>query len=457
MRRVSFAAIQADTDDAPAERIEQAGSSTVTDRVAARALADGEPVWPTLVMSSRYNEREVAVRGRYERIAPTLDERSRRLFAANETLQFGHGGLAAVARATGLARSTIRRGMKELGTAGTGGPPAGKLRKAGAGRKKHELMDPGLVPALRALVEPATRGDPESPLLWISKSASQIAGALSATGHVIGKSTTLRLLKQEGFTLQGTRKCLEGQNHPDRNKQFEGINELVKRYQRLGQPTISVDTKKKELVGPYSRNGRDWHTAGEGPDVLTHDFPNGVPKAVPYGVYDMARNTGWVSVGVSGDTAEFAVATIGRWWDNMGKDAYPDATDLLITADCGGSNGYRLRLWLLLLQQMANRTGLTISVAHLPPGTSKWNKIEHRLFSHITMNWRGQPLVSYEAVVGLIGNTTSRKGLAVRCELDTGEYVRGRRVTEEELQCVHVERDAFHGEWNYTVLPAPSV
>ncbi|MBA3406300.1 MAG: ISAzo13 family transposase [Gemmatimonadaceae bacterium] len=404
-------------------------------------------------MASRFPERETAVKGRYERIGPTLDERGRRLFAANEAVQFGFGGTEAVQRATGLSKSTIRRGIEDLEGLDPERTADRRQRRPGAGRKKADLKDPALLPALRSLLEPATRGDPESPLLWLSKSGAQTAAALTELGHPVSKSTALRLLKDEGFTLQAPKKVLEGTQHPDRNEQFEAINERVKVFQRDSQPVISVDTKKKELVGDYKNGGREWAPKGEGPKVLDHDFPNGVPKAVPYGVYDVTRNDGFVNVGVSGDTAEFAVATIGRWWTTMGKAAYPDATDLMITADCGGSNGYRVRLWRLLLQKLADETDLTITVMHLPPGTSKWNKIEHKMFSFISMNWRGRPLVSYEAIVNLIGNTRSKKGLAIRCEIDHAEYRKGRKVTDRELDAVHVERLDFHPEWNYVIFP----
>jgi hypothetical protein len=407
-------------------------------------------------MGSRYPEREEEVRGRFERIAASLDERGRRLFAANEAAQIGFGGVTAVRRATGIAASTIRRGLAELEDMDALGPPAGMQRRPGAGRKTVEVRDPALLRALNALLDPATRGDPESPLLHTSKSASHLVDALVEAGHTVSKSSILRVMKDEGFTLQGTRKRLEGTEHKDRDAQFEAINREVRRFQAMGQPAISVDTKKKELVGDYANKGRDWHVAANGPDVLTHDFPNGTPKAVPYGVYDLTRNEGWVSVGVSTDTAEFAVATIGRWWREMGRSAYPEATDLLITADCGGSNGYRVRLWRLMLQRLANETGLTITVAHHPPGTSKWNKIEHRMFSFISMNWRGRPLISYEAIVQLIGSTKTNKGLEIRCELDHGEYEKGRKVSDAELDAVIIERDAFHGEWNYTISPADS-
>ena len=405
-------------------------------------------------MASRYPDREEAVRGRFDRIVPTLDERGRRLFAANEAKQFGHGGLDAVARATGVSTGAISRGIAELADLDRLAPPAGLQRRPGGGRKRVEATDPGLVPALRALVDPATRGDPESPLLWTSKSATKLARELTNAGHPISPDTTLRLLKAQGFTMQGTRKALEGLGHVDRDLQFQHIHSEVLGFMAQGQPVISVDTKKKELVGEFTNRGREWHATGTGPDVLTYDFPNGVPKAVPYGVYDLARNDGWVSVGTSGDTAEFSTATIGRWWKHMGKSAYPDAKALFVTADGGGSNGYRLRLWRLSLQHLANETGLAITVSHFPPGTSKWNKIEHRMFSLISMNWRGRPLVSYETIVQLIGSTTSTQGLTIRCELDEGTYQTGTRVADDELSAVRIERQEFHGEWNYTIFPA---
>jgi len=409
--------------------------------------------WLHPAMPSRYPAREAAVRGRFERVGPTLDERGRRLFAAAEAAEFGHGGVAAVQRATGIAESTIRRGVRELADLEKHAPPEGMQRRPGGGRSRAEDKDPGLMAALEALLEPVTRGDPESPLRWTSKGLRRLAAELVERGHDVRKGVVARLLKDKGYTLQGTRKVLEGSHHPDRNEQFEFINEEAKRFQALEQPVISIDTKKKELVGAYANGGREWHPKGEGPKANTYDFPNGTPKAVPYGVYDLTRNEGWVSVGVSSDTAEFAANTILRWWETMGKEAYPEATDLMITADGGGSNSYRGRLWRLMVQRVADETGLAVSVAHLPPGTSKWNKIEHRMFSHITLNWRGRPLVSYEAIVQLIANTRTTKGLTIRCELDEGSYQKGRKVTEIELDSIHIERHSFHGEWNYTVYP----
>jgi len=404
-------------------------------------------------MSSRFPEREQQVRERFERLAPTLDERGRRLFAANEATQFGYGGVEAVRRATGLSSSTIKRGMAELGELDALAPPDGRQRRPGAGRRRVTDRDPGVLAALDQLLEPMTAGDPESPLRWTAKSTTRLASTLTEQGHPISADTVGRLLKAQGYTLQANRKSKSGANHPDRDAQFAHINALVKRFQAQGQPTISVDTKKKELVGEYKNSGQEWHQRGDGPHVNTYDFPNGKPKAVPYGVYDITRNEGWVSVGVSSDTAEFATATIERWWEQMGSKAYPDATDVLITADCGGSNGYRVRLWRLMLQQFADRTGLSFTVAHLPPGTSKWNKIEHRMFSFISMNWRGRPLVSYETIVQLIGSTRTTKGLEVRCEIDEGTYVTGMKVSDDTLDALHLERDEFHGEWNYTIYP----
>lgn len=406
-------------------------------------------------MSSRYPEHEEAVRGRYERIASTLDERARRLYAATEALQIGFGGIRAVQRATALSRGAIVRGIEELANLERSPIPPGHQRRPGGGRKNLVEKDPALLTELRSLLEPATRGDPESPLLWTSKSAPHLAAVLTEAGHPISPDTVLRLLHAEGFTLQAPTKRLEGTEHADRDAQFEHLSATVQDFIDVGSPVISVDTKKKELVGDYHKAGTEWHTKGEGPDVLTHDFPNDTPKAVPYGVYDIVRNTGWVSVGVSGDTGEFAVATMLRWWWHLGQPAYPDAKAILVTADCGGSNSYRSRLWRYQLQRFADETRLAVTVAHLPPGTSKWNRIEHRMFSHISMNWRGRPLVSYEAIVQLIGNTRTAKGLTIRCELDEGVYERGIRVSDEDLARLYIERDDFHGEWNYTIWPNP--
>ncbi len=417
------------------------------------AVARQDGGWSPHAMPSRYPDEEQAVRERFARIAPTLDERGRRLFAANEALAFGFGGPEAVARATGLSKGTIYRGMQELNDLERLAPPEGRQRRPGGGPKRLTERDPGLLPALNALLEPATRGDPESPLRWSSRSTAKLAAELTRAGHETSPDTVASILKQQGFTLQAARKTLEGKDHPDRDAQFCAINTATKEFIEDGQPVISVDTKKKELVGDYLNRGQEWHPKGAGPHVLTHDFPNAMPKAVPYGIYDLARNTGWVSVGVSGDTAEFSTATIRRWWTTMGKAAYPNAKSLLITADCGGSNGYRVRLWRKCLQRFADEAGLAITVMHFPPGTSKWNKIEHRMFSLISMNWRGRALVSYETIVQLIGSTRSKTGLTIRCELDEATYEKGIRVSDEELDDVVIERWDFHGEWNYTVFP----
>lgn len=396
----------------------------------------------------------MAVKERFERLGPTLDERGRRLFAANEAMSIGYGGVEAVRRATGISSTAIRRGMEELKDLDQRAPPPGRQRHPGGGRTPLIEKDAGLLPALKALLEPATRGDPESPLCWTSKSTTRLASELTASGHPTSPDTVARLLKKNGFTLQSTRKCKEGEDHPDRDAQFNLIYETTQSFMEDGLPVVSVDTKKKELVGEYANKGEEWHRKEEGPEVLTYDFPNGVPKAVPYGVYDLARNNGWVSVGTSSDTAGFSTATIGRWWKFMGKEAYPQAKSLLIMADGGGSNGYRVRLWKHCLQRLADETGLAISVMHFPPGTSKWNKIEHRMFSLISMNWRGRPLVSYETIVELIGHTTSTKGLTIRCELDQGTYERGKKVSDEELARVFLERWETHAEWNYTIFPS---
>jgi transposase len=384
---------------------------------------------------------ENRIRVRWARMKPLLDERQRRLLAASEALALGHGGIAAVQRATGLAWSTVRAGIDELQQIGAAPAAHGAVRRPGAGRPSLEDTQPGVGEALAALAEPARRGDPESPLCWMSKSTRKLAEELKKRGFTVSHDTVLRMLKDQGYSMQKNRKTLEGASHPDRDRQFLYIAKQATIFQQSGQPVISVDTKKKELVGNYGNGGQEWQPKGEPVEVLTYDFPNGKPKAVPYGVYDTVRNEGMVSVGMSSDTAEFATASIARWWREMGQHAYP------------GANGYRLRLWRLKLQELADELGLAITVCHLPPGTSKWNKIEHRLFSFISMNWRGRPLVSYEAIVELIAATTTEAGLTVRCELDDGVYKKGIKVTDEELDRVHIERSDFHGEWNYTVVP----
>jgi hypothetical protein len=378
------------------------------------------------------------------------------LLLAAEARELGWGGVSAVAAVAGVSRSTVQRGLAELDTPPV--MPEGRSRRPGAGRKAAD-KDPGLVAALDALVDPATRGDPESPLRWTCKSTRQLAVALSAAGHQVGERTTAALLRRAGYSLQGNAKTREGRQHPDRDAQFRHINDQVRRYLRAGDPVVSVDTKKKELVGDrpgFKNGGREWQLKGEPVEVGVHDFPDpAVPKAIPYGIYDLAANTGWVSVGSDGDTAAFAVETLRRWWRRVGAPTYPGARRLLICADAGGSNGYRVRLWKLELAALADETGLAITVCHFPPGTSKWNKIEHRLFAHISMNWRGRPLTSHEVVVQLIGATTTRTGLTVHAEADTNAYPRGVKVSDEQMAAIRpqLRPHKFHGEWNYALRP----
>jgi len=398
---------------------------------------------------------ESAVKERYQNLEWALDERLRRLFAASEAKAIGHGGITLVWKATGVARGSIQQGLKELVERPDGMESSSRrIRRVGAGRKTTVTDDAALLAALESLVEPVTRGDPESPLRWTCKSLRQLATELGEQGHSVSHTSIGGLLKQLGYSLQGNRKTLEGSDHPDRNSQFEYINARVEEALSQGQPVISVDTKKKELVGQFKNGGKEWRPEGDPEKVNVYDFVDKeLGRANPYGVYDLANNTGWVSVGTDHDTASFAVATIRRWWLAMGSPLYPDVKELLITADGGGSNGSRVRLWKLELQQLSDELGIPIRVSHFPPGTSKWNKIEHRLFSHISMNWRGQPLVSHEVIVNLIAATTTRKGLQVRAELDSKPYPKGIKVTDEEFAAIRIVRDEFHGEWNYTILP----
>ena len=393
---------------------------------------------------------EEALAAMFAVLSPHLDERQRRLLAGAQARALGRGGVAAVARVSGMSRSTVQTGAGEVDQ----GPElTERVRRPGAGRPRLEDRDPGLVEALDALVDPTARGDPESPLRWTTKSTRNLAAALSAGGHRIGADVVADLLAALGYSLQSTSKQVEGASHPDRNSQFEYINDLAGEYLDAGQPVVSVDTKKKELVGNYANKGREWQVSGEPVRVDVHDFIDpAVGKAIPYGVYDMAADEGWVSVGEDHDTAAFAVATIGRWWDMVGSAAYPKAKRLLITADAGGSNSYRSRLWKVELGKLAADAGLDITVSHFPPGTSKWNKIEHRLFSHISMNWRGRPLTSHEVVVDLIAGTTTRKGLKVRAELDHATYPTGVQVSDEQLAALHLNQHDWHGDWNYTLL-----
>ena len=393
------------------------------------------------------------LKGKVSALLPYLNERQRRLFLAVEARALGHGGVARVARASGVSRPTIRQGLREL--TGSVAPPE-RVRRVGGGRKALAERDPALLTDLEALVDPDTRGDPMSPLRWTCKSTRQLAGALRARGHRVGYRTVAALLARAGYSLQAAAKTLEGSRHPDRDAQFRYLNAQVKASLATGQPVVSVDAKKKELVGAYKNGGREWQPAGQPELVNVHAFPDKhLGKAIPYGVYAVGRNAGWVTVGRDHDTATFAVASLRRWWQAVGADAYHGAERLLICADGGGSNGYRVRLWKVELQRFADDSGLDVTVCHLPPGTSKWNKIEHRLFAHISMNWRGRPLVSHEVIVELIGATTTASGLRVQAELDPGTYPTKVKVSDDDLARVHLAPHAFHGEWNYTIKPRP--
>jgi len=395
---------------------------------------------------------EQAIRTKYRALLPAMDERHRRLWAGTEARALGRGGISVVARATGLARNTIVRGLAEL-VQKTPLDPA-RVRRPGAGRKRTTVRVPGLPTALGALVEPGARGDPESPLRWTCKSTRHLAAALTRQGCAVSHTLVAGLLHDLGYSLQANRKTLEGTRHPDRNAQFEYINAAVTAQLRRGQPAISVDTKKKELVGRFQNGGRAWRPSGRPELVKVHDFLDPAKgKAIPYGVYDLGHTRGWVSVGVDHDTAAFAVATIRRWWRELGRRSYPRATSLLITADSGGSNGARLRLWKWELHKLAQQTGLALSVCHFPPGTSKWNKIEHRLFAFISQNWRGQPLLSHAAIVSLIAATTTQTGLKVRSVLDTRKYPKDLKPTAEQMAAIHLKPHKFHGDWNYTIVP----
>jgi hypothetical protein len=395
---------------------------------------------------------EQAIGERYRALAGELDERRRRLWAAAEARSHGRGGIAAVARATGIAENTIRAGLRELESGQTLAPR--RVRRPGGGRKPITQTDPTLLGDLERLVDPEARGDPDLPLRWTAKSVRRLAEGLRELGHRVSHETVARLLRGLGYRLQANRKTREGTSHPDRDAQFGHINQTVAAALAAGQPAISVDTKKKELVGDFANGGREWRPKGAPELVRTHDFKDKqLGKAIPYGVYDLASDEGWVSVGIDHDTAQFAVASIRAWWQHLGSARYPEATTLTITADCGGSNGNRSRLWRTELQRLADQTGLAIQVRHLPPGTSKWNKIEHRLFSFISQNWRGKPLVSTQVIVNLIGATTTRAGLQVYARLDEGSYPRDVKVSGAGLAAVNIERHDFHPEWNYTIKP----
>jgi hypothetical protein len=400
---------------------------------------------------------EEMIRKKFEALSPVMSELVRRRWAASEAMAIGNGGVSLVSKATRLSRNTISKGIEELtGDKGSVVVPLknGYARHTGGRRKKIIVDDLELSRDLQSLVDPATRGDPMSPLRWTCKSTRKLAEDLKMKGHKVGERTVAHLLNQKGFSLQGNRKTREGGSHPDRNAQFEYISGKVKEFQQLLQPVISVDTKKKELVGNYLNKGKEWEPKGSPEEVNVYDFVDEeLGKGIPYGVYDMTLNNGWVSVGIDHDTARFAASTIRRWWERMGIRAYPDAKEILITADGGGSNSSRSRLWKISLQELADAIGLKISVCHFPPGTSKWNKIEHRMFCHISENWRGRPLRSLGIIVNLIGNTTTRTGLRIDAELDTNKYATGIKVTDEELAGVRIAKADFHGEWNYTISP----
>jgi hypothetical protein len=394
------------------------------------------------------------IRRKFQALAPVMDERMRRHWAASEARELAWGGVSWVAKATGLSRTTIAVGIEEL-KARTSDPQSdARIRSPGAGRKPLDYHDADLWAALDALVEPATRGDPETPLRWTCKSTRRLAEELTRQQHPISPGTVASMLRDLGYSLQANRKTREGESHPDRNAQFEYISQQVRRLQKRGQPVVSVDTKKKELLGDFENPGREWRPQGEPEEVRVHDFQDPtLGKAIPYGVYDLANNQGWVSVGIHRDTAQFAARTIQRWWQDMGAKRFPRARELLITADGGGSNSYRSRLWKLALQDLADRLALTLRVCHFPPGTSKWNKIEHRLFSFITQNWRGKPLLSQQAIVNLIASTTTTTGLTVRAALDTNVYETGIKVSDDQMAKLNIKPADFHGEWNYSIAP----
>jgi transposase len=395
---------------------------------------------------------EAGIKRRFELVARELNERSRRLVAASEAVAIGWGGISVVSRATGLSRKAISHGIKELQE--KGGTSEGRIRRIGGGRKTTVSNDPRLREDLERLVEPVTRGDPESPLRWTCKSVRKLAKELSLQGHQVSHQLVSELLHELGYSLQANRKTREGGDHPDRDAQFEYVNAQAESFLAAGEPVVSVDAKKKELVGDFKNPGREWRPQGEPEEVRVYDFPiSGLGRATPYGVYDLGQNAGWVNVGMDHDTAAFAVESIRRWWNGVGQEQYPEAKRLLISADGGGSNGSRVRLWKWELQQLADETGLSLTVCHLPPGTSKWNKIEHRLFAWISQNWRGKPLTSYAVILKLIAATTTEAGLTVQCQIDTNTYPAGRKVSDEEMATLSLLPDTFHGEWNYTIRP----
>ena len=395
------------------------------------------------------------IRRKFKALAPSMDERMRRHWAAAEAREVGRGGIAAVQAATGLSRPTITSGIREIAMPAKIRAAAGaRIRRAGGGRRALIENDPGLLAALEGLIDSSTRGHPQSPLRWTCKSTRRLADELTLQDHRVSARTVAALLTQSGYSLQANRKTVEGASHPDRDSQFEYISASVQRFHKRGQPAISVDTKKKELVGPFRNGGREWKAAGSPEKVRVHDFlDDSLGKAIPYGVYDILNNQGWVSVGVDHDTAQFATNSIRRWWKQMGKKRFPRARELLITADGGGSNGHRSRLWKVELQKLADDLGLTVVVSHFPPGTSKWNKIEHRLFSFITQNWRGRPLISRQVIVNLIASTTTRAGLVVKAALDTTLYEVSIKVSDDQLAKIRLAPHPFHGNWNYSIKP----
>ena len=394
------------------------------------------------------------IKQRYVLISPFLDERQRRMYLAAEAKVIGYGGVSTVSRMTGVSRSAISAGYEDYDQAKEKGSSPGRIRKEGGGRKRTVATDVTLKTDLEKLIEPVTRGDPESPLRWTCKSVRNLSDELNRMGHKTSHRMVAELLHEMDYSLQANRKTLEGESHPDRNAQFEFINQKVKDLQSMEQPVISVDTKKKELVGDFKNGGKELRPKGDPEKVRVHDFK--IPelgRVAPYGIYDMTHNIGWVNVGIDHDTSAFAVESVRRWWYSMGKDLYPNAKQLMVTADGGGSNGYRVKLWKLELQKLADETGLSIQVSHFPPGTSKWNKIEHRLFSFISQNWRGKPLISHEVIVKLIAATSNKTGLKVECQLDTNIYPKAIKVSDKEMADIHIQRDSFHGEWNYTISP----
>ena len=394
---------------------------------------------------------ETPIRARYQSVHPSLDERGRRLHVAAEAAAAGHGGVAAASRATKVARSTIGRGLKDLRAPAS---LAGRIRRKGAGRPLATAKDPTLLTDLRQLLEPATMGDPMRPLRWVSKSHDKLATALRGMGHKASASSIPKLLEQLEYRRHVNRKTRDGSNHADRDAQFEHINATAREFQAIDQPVISIDTKKKELLGEFKNAGSDYGPKGKPIEVDAHDFENKqLGKVVPYGIYDVGANKGYVSLGIDHDTAQFAVNAVRLWLDKMGRERYPTTRKVMVTADCGGSNGPRLRLWKIELQRLADETGLTFQVCHYPPGTSKWNKIEHRMFCHITQNWRATPLISRVAVVELIANTTTKTGLTIRCELDTNTYPKGIKVPDEEMATLNLKGDEFHPDWNYSISP----